>query len=63
MRFTMVLSREVLDRPIGRDYIIICIRAGTAATLASQQFLTFPAAVCFPVQQHVVLAWLLNGGV
>jgi len=47
-----------------RDYIIICIRAGTSATLASQQFLTFPAALLFPVQQHlVVLAGLHDGGV
>jgi hypothetical protein len=63
MQFTMDLCREVLDRPIGRDYIIICIRAGTAATLASQQFLAFPASLCFPVQQHVMLAGLLKGGV
>jgi len=63
MQFTVVLFKDVLDRPMCRDYIIICIRVGTAATLASQQFLTFPAALCFPVQQHVVLAGLLNGGV
>jgi hypothetical protein len=61
MQFTMVLSIEVLVRPIGRDYILICVRASTAATLASQQFLTFPAALYFPVQQRVVLAGLLKG--
>jgi hypothetical protein len=63
MQFTVVLSVEVLEWPIGRNYIIICISVGTAATLASPQFLTFPANLCFPFQQHVVLAGLLKGGV